>query len=157
MELCCALDQHEPLYSDLYAGKLADRRRDELVAGDIDDLSGQYHRACPDDLKWPGGREVWDPVPRICPCELWSAGCEYPRDAACDRGLRMVWYPDLDRGVRAVSAFTALDSFFRAFALAGARVLGIGNRSGDLFPAVLASEYVGGLAGGGEHPETARL
>jgi hypothetical protein len=46
------MDQHEPVYSYLYACKFVDQRWYELVAGYIDHFPGEYDRIDPKGMEY---------------------------------------------------------------------------------------------------------
>src|SRR5688572_20460036 len=97
MELCCPMDQYEPLYPYLYAGKFIDQWRYELVAGNTHHFPGQYNCIDPNDIEWSCRREVWYTLPCICKGQLWNKRSKCTCHASCYYGLWMVWYPDMDR------------------------------------------------------------
>ena len=66
LELCGALDQYEPLYSDLYVGEFAYRRGHELVTIHPDDLPGECRRPDTYDTQWTRRRKIWHSISGIC-------------------------------------------------------------------------------------------
>src|SRR5450432_373467 len=147
------MDQHEPLHTYLYAGQLADRWRDELVAGHPDDLPGKYDRVGAHDPEWAGRRKIRHPLPGLRPCQLRSKGREHTGNVTCDRSLRMVRHSDMDRRLRTLSDAASVDPFAERLARNITHRLGIADGAGYLLFSFLAFEYVGGLARRGQHPE----
>ena len=85
------------LHPDLHAGLVADRRRDELVAGGPHDLPGQHDRAGPDGPERPRRDQVRHPVPDLLPGVVRHPRGQRPRALARPGRLRLVRHPDLDR------------------------------------------------------------
>ena len=88
---------HVGLHPDLHARLVADRRRDELVAGGADDLPRQRHRAGADGAQRPRGHEVRHPVSGLLPGDVRHPRRQRAGAAAGARGLRLVRHPDVDR------------------------------------------------------------
>ena len=110
LELCCTLDQHEPLHSNLYAGQFTDRRRYELVAGHPHHFPRQYHCVDTDDTERACRRQIWHSLPCICQSQFWHKRRKYSGHAAGHCCLRLVWHPDLDRRLRHIPDDAGMDS-----------------------------------------------
>src|SRR6188474_1997117 len=92
MELCRIMDQYESLYSDLYACKLIDWRRHELVAGNTHYIFRKYNCINTDDPERPCRGEIWNTLPGFCKGKFWykrrKHSCHTPRYCC----MWLVWY-----------------------------------------------------------------
>src|SRR5262249_55452726 len=85
------------MHSDVYAGFVADRRRNELVAGARRYFSGQCDRTGADGFERTCRHQVWYSLSDLLPRVVWNLGRERARASACARRLRLVWNPVVDR------------------------------------------------------------
>src|SRR5688572_26256893 len=97
LELCCFMDQHEFMYSYLYAGKFIDRGRYELVAGHSNYFFGQYNRFDPNDIKWTCRSQIWNTFSCFCKSQFWNKRRQHSGNAKSHCCLWMVWYTNMDR------------------------------------------------------------
>ena len=97
-KFCGALDFDGGVHSDLHAGVVFDWGWDELVAGGVDDLFGEFDCAGADDPECACGHEVWDSVSGVLPGGVWDLGGECAGVDAGAGGVRLVWDSDVDWG-----------------------------------------------------------
>src|SRR5574343_1095092 len=96
LELCRIMDQHEFVYSNVYAGQFADWRRNELVAGHPDYIFGKYNCADSDDSERACRREIRYSVSGVCTGQFRNQRGQYSSTASGIGGLRLVWHSNMD-------------------------------------------------------------
>src|SRR5687768_14009803 len=100
LEHCGPLDRHERGYNYLHARRWLYRGWNELVASDDHDLAGQHDCTHSDGLKRARRNQIWSLLPCSGSRFIRYEGRKYSCHAARDRGLRLVWYSDMDWRVR---------------------------------------------------------
>jgi cytosine/uracil/thiamine/allantoin permease len=78
LELCSALDQHEPLHSYLHACQFTHTGRHELVAGDPHHFFRQHDRSGSHDPERKSRGQIWYPFPVLARASFGVRGANIP-------------------------------------------------------------------------------
>src|SRR5687768_14488444 len=115
MELCRSVDQHEFVYSHIYARQFTYRWRYELVAIHSHYFSWQHHCAHSNDLKRQSRREIWYSLPGFCKGKFWRERCKHSSHVKSYSCMRLVWHTNLDWRLCIIPDDQGVDAINRKF------------------------------------------
>src|SRR5262249_8281608 len=132
------------VYSDVHARIVADRRRNELVAGTGRHYSGQSDRTAADGFELTRRHQVWHSFSDLLPRVIWNLGRQRAGAIACARRLRLVRNPVVDRWLGDLQDRRDCNSLVES----GRSDPGVEYQypSARLLPGVLGDQHAGGLS-----------